>query len=242
MKLKSLLKKGLERAGIEVHRYPAASNPSHVRRRLFDHLGINLVLDVGANAGQYAGGLYENGYRGRCVSFEPVSGIFKALADRASGRSEWTCEPFALGAEDGETTIHVNDTMSSILPRSGQASHAIQFGNGQTETIHVRRLDAVASQYIRPDDRTWLKMDVQGFELMVLRGAAATLPSILAVEAEMSVWPFYSGQPLYRELVDHMDAAGFDLWSISPGHRVPETGRMIEMDGIFVNRTLAKSE
>jgi hypothetical protein len=79
-------------------------------------------------------------------------------------------------------------------------------------------------------------MDVQGYELMVMDGARLALEEIWAVETEMSLWPTYSGQPSYTEIVAYLDRAGFDIWSLSPGHRDTQSGRMLEMDGIFVRR------
>jgi hypothetical protein len=89
-----------------------------------------------------------------------------------------------------------------------------------------------------PDDRVWLKMDVQGYEGRVLDGAQVSLARCLVVELELSLWAFYEGQPDFFTMILRLKEQGFDLWSVSPGSRTQQ-GQMVEMDGIFVNRRLA---
>ncbi len=62
-----------------------------------------------------------------------------------------------------------------------------------TETVRTLRLDAIAGELLAADLRVWLKLDVQGHEARVLRGAAATLARVDAVELELPVSPQYEG-------------------------------------------------
>ncbi|HVS35911.1 MAG TPA: FkbM family methyltransferase [Gemmataceae bacterium] len=236
-RFKKLITSIVNAAGLEVRRYPTLANAQYARRRLMEHLRISLVLDVGANIGQYAQLLYDSGYRGRCISFEPVAECFAQLRAAAARRGGgWSAEQLALGDASGSARIHLAGTMSSLLARSPAASDSITFADGPTQEITLATFDSIRERLVPDGQRVWLKMDVQGYELSVLRGARESLPRIAAIEAEMSLWPFYSSQPLYHELIDHLDSAGFDLWSIQPGHRDPQTTRLIEMDGIFVQR------
>ena len=81
------------------------------------------------------------------------------------------------------------------------------------EKIRVDRLDAVATPEMT-QGRTLLKMDVQGFELEVLKGAVATLENVEAVYLEASFLPLYAGQPLATELIVWLDQHGFGLAAI----------------------------
>ena len=60
---------------------------------------IDLVLDVGANTGQFGAYLRELGYAGTIHSFEPVEATFQALQRRTSGDANWSCHRMALGRE-----------------------------------------------------------------------------------------------------------------------------------------------
>ena len=103
-----------------------------------------------------------------------------------------------------------------------------------TERVHVARLDPIWPELVRGGDRVWLKLDVQGFELEVLKGAEASLPSVACVQAELSFVPLYDGSPRFLELVKHLDARGFRLAGLEEGHDDVRTGEMLQADGIFV--------
>ena len=86
---------------------------------LLRELEVNIVLDVGANLGQYARSLRANGYAGRIVSFEPVPHIADRLEKRASGDPDWQVLRCALGDRDETAEIHVGvgqARLSSLLP------------------------------------------------------------------------------------------------------------------------------
>ena len=101
--------------------------------RLLRATEANIVLDVGANVGQYALSLREIGYLGQIASFEPVGEPFARLQAAAAGDDLWTVHPYALGAEDGEAEIQrVPGTMSSMLPAS-------EFGKGWSDRRSSRR-------------------------------------------------------------------------------------------------------
>jgi 2-polyprenyl-3-methyl-5-hydroxy-6-metoxy-1,4-benzoquinol methylase len=76
----------LRRRGFEVVRtgLPEANVLGLHLDRLFDRLGINVVLDVGAGGGDYGRWLRRNGYAGRIASFEPVSDSFQRLAGHSA--------------------------------------------------------------------------------------------------------------------------------------------------------------
>jgi hypothetical protein len=78
-----------------------------------------------------------------------------------------------------------------------------------------------------------LKIDTQGYEMAVLRGAEKMLPRLAGVQLELSLAPLYEGQTLYLELIDWLRARGFDLWSVIPGFVDPSSGRMLQFDGVF---------
>ncbi|MGE5146487.1 MAG: FkbM family methyltransferase, partial [Candidatus Eiseniibacteriota bacterium] len=137
--------------GRELTAYPKP----HWRRLklLLDHFGITLVFDVGGNIGQYGGYLREAGYRGRIVSFEPLSEAHAALTRRTARDPGWTVAPrMALGASSGEIEINVsNDSdMSSLLPIRGEILDVWPTSRTVArEKVRLATLDEVFADYAR---------------------------------------------------------------------------------------------
>jgi FkbM family methyltransferase len=198
---------------------------------------INLVLDVGANIGQYAEQVRHSGYSGRIISFEPQRDIFAELSRRAARDPLWKCRRLALGNTDGAADFRVGgeSLSSSFLPLNQRAvTIAPSLAHIRTERVDVARLDSLRSELIAREDRILLKADVQGFEREVLRGAAETLPQIRVVEIELTFVPLYDAQPLFREMLDYLDSLEFTLASLENVFVDEETGQLLQMDGIFV--------
>jgi FkbM family methyltransferase len=209
-----------------------------VRRvRLLASERIDLVLDVGANAGQYAMRLRRAGYTGRIVSFEPLSEAFAELERNASQDVAWSTRPVALGDEDGSAEIHVSaNSWSSSLLDMGERHlrSAPESAYVGTEPVTTARLDTIWDEVARPEDRVFLKLDVQGFEMYVLRGATASLDKVVGVQVELALAHLYEGDSPWREVVDHLEQRGFELAGLEPGFEDPHTGRMLQADGIFI--------
>lgn len=105
------------------------------------------------------------------------------------------------------------------------------------EDVEISTLDALGSEIARTSCRPLVKLDVQGFELEVLRGADRFLSGVAMVECELSVIPVYEQQPLWREVIDHLDGHGFGLWAIEPGYSDWSTGQVLELDALFRARS-----
>ena len=104
--------------GLDITPFSAASHPVARKRLLLDSHKISLVLDVGANTGQFARRLRSDlGYRNRIVSFEPLSAAFRELERSAHGDPRWEVFRLALGdtEEDREINIANNSCSSSLL-------------------------------------------------------------------------------------------------------------------------------
>jgi len=199
---------------------------------------IDTVLDVGANVGQYGQRLRDWGYEGRIVSFEPLSTAHTELSARAANDPTWSiAPPMAIGAEDGEIDIQVSaeTDMSSILPQNSLLKEISPSSKIQTtERVPLRRLDSMASDFVSEGDRVFLKIDTQGFEPEVLKGAAALLPKLIGVQLEMSLLPLYEGAHDYRAMIEHLTTAGFEPHLILPGYFERKLARQLEIDGVFI--------
>lgn len=214
------------------------------RQRVLERLQIDMVIDVGANQGQYAVDVRRGGYGGRIASMEPSSDQFARLEATSSNDDLWSVHQLALGAEPGTATLHVaanEGKSSSLLPQKD-----LHFGTTETmryvdtETVEVQTIENIAPTIAGQDERILLKVDVQGVELDVIRGAGSLLPRVLAVEIELGLLPMYESQPDWRAVLDAMDDWGFTLFALDPGYSDWESGRLIEMDGLFVRDGLAE--
>jgi FkbM family methyltransferase len=207
--------------------------------RLIVGAGVDVVFDVGANAGFYARELRQAGYTGRIVSLEPLPGAYAELERSAADDPRWDVHMVAAGEAEATAEINVTEnSWSSSLLASNAAYDATAPGLGivGVERVRVLPLDALSGEHVSTGDRVMLKLDVQGFELEVLRGATAMLEQVVLVEAELSLAELYGGQPLYREVIDHLDARGFDLVGLDPHYSDPRTGYLLQMDGLFARR------
>jgi FkbM family methyltransferase len=231
------IKRAALKAGVEIKR--AGPSPLHGPRRgqmLAQH-GIDLVLDVGANAGQYAKQLRREGYRGRIVSFEPVNEPFLELSRHASGDVRWECRRIALADTEGTAEIHVagNSAMSSSLlemkERHVQAAPDSAYVG--SEQVRTARLDDLASAVADGAKHILLKLDVQGTEDRVLQGGTDLLSRVDLLEIELSLVRLYDGQRLLPEMLGWLAERGFTLIGLEPVLRDPESGYLLQVDGFF---------
>jgi FkbM family methyltransferase len=193
---------------------------------------------VGAGIGQFAGWLRREGYAGRIVSFEPVGEAFSELEQRAAADPAWTCVNFGLAERDGDAVVNVAGNLwsSSLLPmtREHEAAAPASAYLG-TERVRLARLDSL--EVIRPEDRAYLKIDVQGAEGAVLDGAVGVFDRVVAAELELSLAELYEGQELLPALRERMHSEGFVLvWLGESVFRDPISDEILAVDGIFVRR------
>ncbi|HZH28751.1 MAG TPA: FkbM family methyltransferase [Azospirillaceae bacterium] len=224
----------------------AGAGPSRDTRhlaRVVEHGRIDVVLDVGANLGQYAQRLRQGGYAGRIVSFEPLSVVHARLRELARPDPRWDIPPpVAFGDRQGEVTLLVSpeSDMSSALPLSVEAAElldsAVPTG---TETVRLARLDREFDRHVRPGERVLLKIDTQGTELSVLDGAAGVLDRVAVLQIELALVPAYAGEPDWRAALARVESLGFELVLFLPGYFNRRRARLFSMDGVFVRRDAA---
>jgi FkbM family methyltransferase len=221
-------------AGFDISLDRLSRTTSARRVRFINDAAITVVLDVGAHVGEYASSLRRFGYTGRIESFEPLPRAYSELCSRAAADPLWNCHQLAIGDSSGTLTFHVagNEVSSSALDMLNRhIKSAPQSAYVRSEEVPARRLDDLG--LTGPSDRAYLKADVQGLEQRILAGAARALKSVFLVEVELSLVELYEGGPLYTEMIGHLADLGFDLIWVEPGFCDAESGRMLQMDGIF---------
>lgn len=229
------LRNALRRLGVEVvptRRRTEVNLLGLHLSRLLPQLGIDVVLDVGARVGEYGRWLRDNGYRGRIVSFEPVSAHLGPLRAAAAADPAWTVVPCALGDRDGVADISVArmSQLSSLLPVSDYG-RSFPTEAVRAERVQVRRLDTVWPEL--PRGRTYLKLDTQGYDLQVLAGAGARLDEVLALQTEAAVQRLYDGAPTHLETLVELDRLGFTPSGLFPV-TLDDGLRLVEYDCVAV--------
>lgn len=236
---RSLLQRAVHEAKMVAHRAGFDVSRDTFKHRFVYQMhqhGIDTVVDVGANTGQFAELLRRSGFTGRIHSVEPLQSAYDTMTAASRRDAAWTVQRAAVSAEPGTLVMNVsgNSVSSSVLPmleRHANAAPAAQYV-GQEEAV-ATTVDEIVSSYDLDPERALLKIDVQGYEREVLDGAAKTLSSFRAVRTEMSLVPLYEGQALMPEIVDHLSRRGFDLWFVEPGFTEPDTRRLLQLDGVF---------
>ena len=240
--MNDLIKTMARHLGLEVRRFIPSSSAAAQFRTMLRSQKINLILDVGANIGQYGNELRGHvGYKGQIVSFEPMKLAHEALTKAAAKDDHWDVSPrAAIGSEHGKVSINIshNSVSSSVLAILEAHTNAEPESRYKdSETVPLVTLDSVAMKFLSDDKNVFLKIDTQGYESQVLQGAKKTLEIVSGVQLELSVVPLYEGQMLMPELIEKMTDLGFDLWGISPTFADPISGQMLQVDGTFFKRS-----
>jgi FkbM family methyltransferase len=235
--VKAFIHRALQRAGFDLIRYNASRFEDIRFGAMLAAHKVNLVFDVGANAGQFGKQLRQTGYQGRIVSFEPTSAAWERLTDASVNDPMWEIAPrCAIGSEDGEIEIHIagNSYSSSALNMlDSLLTVAPQCGYIGTEPARLCRLDTIGSEYLRPDSVLLIKIDTQGFEGPVLQGAPELIRTAVGLQLELSLVPLYENQLLLNSLMVKVQNAGFEMWDCSPGFVDHRTGRVLQVDATF---------
>jgi FkbM family methyltransferase len=208
---------------------------------VLENLGINCVVDAGANCGQYARMLRRLGYAGRIVSFEPVPAVYGELKRAAAGDPEWFAHPLALGSADEKRRIHVYERseLASLLPASEYGRRASKGKASEVEQLEVsvRRLDGLWEEIGTglANPRVFLKMDTQGYDLEVFAGARGRLELVLGLQSELSALAVYEGMPDYVTSLAEYRRRGFEVTGFFKVFRDKQTRLLGEFDCVMIS-------
>lgn len=200
-------------------------------RAIFDKYKINLVIDVGANEGQFARGI-RSFYLGEILSFEPVTSTFDKLVAAASSDPNWHVYKYALGRNNSSQSINISNIteFSSFLKANDYC--ALRFGSGalrmKEEFVYIRRLDELLD-IIVPDiesKRIFIKLDTQGYDVEVFKGLGSKVKYLNALQSEVSLIPIYKSMPHWTESILTYEKEGFRVVGMFPESR--DSGKVIE--------------
>jgi FkbM family methyltransferase len=239
--LKGLIKWGASRFGVDVR--SARHTEAAILRSLLRRSHPVAVLDVGANVGQYVRRVRAAGYTGTVVSFEMLTDAHRRLTEAAARDPHWIVAPrAALGSTSGTVSLHIaaDSVSSSVLPQTSllQAAAPRVTCIGQQD-VPAARLDEFTD--LLPGGELFLKVDTQGYEVEVLRGATRLMPRIVAMQLELSLVPLYEGAPSMADVLMYTQTHGYELFHLVPGLLDERDGRLLQADGFFVQSAFTAS-
>ena len=198
-----------------------------------------VVFDVGSNTGQFAESMLAWRPRACVHAFEPQACALAAMKSLLGGYPRASFNAFALGAQPCMRKFFVSrfDQASSFLPNGEVLAHGvggIDFTTQEEIEVEIRTLADYARE--RGVERIdLLKLDVQGFEIEVFKGAAPVLDRIDWIYSEAQFKELYEGGPRWTDQAAFLHAHGFDLIRMC-GFRRDDSGDLMECDMLFRRR------
>ena len=226
----------LRKFGYELVKTKKDPNLDTFLRNYFKRVHVDVVIDIGANIGQFGKKLRSLGYRGEIYSFEPVSESYRRLLKNSKNDLNWFAFNYGFAEESGDAIINVSRSsdFSSILDTNdfGTDFFSKKMSRQGTENIKLRRFDSFYSEQNFQDQSLLMKLDTQGYDLSVLRGSVNSLSAIGAILTETAFIPIYSGMPLFDDIRSFVEKYDFKLSFMFPVSKNAK-GQIIETDSFF---------
>lgn len=237
-KIKKTIKLIFNLLGLEVMKWSPNLALDILVKDLIKRHEIDLILDVGANNGQFGIMLREIGYKGKIISFEPTQSAYEKLLSASANDSNWSCINSAAGmkAEKKEINVYSSTLLSSFYKPSSYGAVAFknEIGKVTTEIVDVVTLNDVLMN-LEGYKNIFLKMDTQGHDLSVFKGANLNYKKIKLLLSEVSMCQIYDGMPCYRDALAEFEKHNYFLAGLFPMN-FNRDGSLIEMDAVLVRR------
>lgn len=211
----------------------ASCSPFDSLVKNIENYKINCVVDVGANVGQFGLDIRRHGYKGELVSFEPVAESFDALLRTIKNRQPWKAFRLGLGSRESELTMNVsgNDGLSSSL-LDMKSLHISNFPESKVishQTVQISSLDIQLNKLGIDPRSLLLKIDVQGYEAEVLKGASESLTKIPLCYLEVSLQPLYVGEITLFSILSLLSISGHEVIDVYRGVQDSD-GNLLQLD------------
>lgn len=239
-KYKDWFRNVLNGFGFDFYRMNAANSDGVQLEKIISSRGINFVIDVGANVGQFGQTLRSLGYAGKIASFEPLISAHKELIRASYNDRNWLVyPPVAIGdkTEQKGCVVNISNNLASSSVATMTSMHLEQKEDSHTigaQQSDISKLDDVDSRYLpAASDICHLKVDTQGYEKQVLAGAQRILYRCRTVQLEVSLVELYAGQALFDEIYHTMKAYGFQMIAVQRGFTDLLTGNALQLEVFF---------
>lgn len=235
-RLKVAIAKQLRRVGLEVRDdSPKRGTLAGDLKALLRGRGVETVLDVGANIGQFAQLLRRDiGFNGQIFSFEPSPEAFETL--KRFEDTSWVRYEMALGDDEIEAEFfrYPGDQFNSFHRPSEWGRSNWEIDPIGSTIVPVRRLDTFVAEHGIVAESTFIKVDTQGHDLDVLRGAGDFARGCIGLLLEMPAMNIYADAPALDEIWRFVRALGVEPVGLYPVQRwLSDDLLVLEFDGIF---------
>jgi len=206
----------LNRISYRIKKYFKIIKVSEEKKKLVKYLPKNpIILEAGAHMGFDTIEFAKLWKEGRVLAFEPVPDLYKTLEKNTTGFKNISTFPFALGKENEKSRIYIssgasNASSSLLTPKEHRNTHPEIIFENSIEVEVVKLDDWVIKNNIERIDFMWL--DMQGYELNMLRSATNILKTTLLIETEVNLIENYEGAPLYSELKTFLESQNFEVF------------------------------
>jgi FkbM family methyltransferase len=197
-----------------------------------DNSAVKVIYDVGANIGTWTL-LAKSFFKDAAIhAFEPLNDHIEKFKTLTGKLTHTTIHPFCLGNEDATTAINVSSfsDSSSLLEATPLEYEQFGISKAREETVLVKRAAGLIEQNILPMPDI-IKLDVQGFELEVLKGMDNYLSQVSYLIVEVSFKEYYHGQPLFLDIANYVAGFNFNIYAF--GHSTPVGRELGQVDVLF---------
>ena len=240
--VKNIINSFLSIFNLKLNKITLSNNFYYYIVRTLIHYKIDLVLDVGANTGQFSEKIINFGYEKKIISFEPMSKAYKELCLKSKGYENWEIhDRIGIGKKKETKILNIskNSVSSSVLEIKKihlEQEPNLRFIN--KEKINLISLNELLKKKKFKNKRIFLKIDTQGYEKEIIKGASKVLNRLHCIMLETSITPMYKGEESYKKIIEFMKKKGFYVWAIERGFSNKKTGRVNQLDVIFVNKNV----
>ncbi len=195
---------------------------------------IDVILDVGANSGQWASELTDKKQSFKIISFEPVNEVFDQLAFNSKDNEKWEVHNLAMIGNEDFSSINISSNgalSSSLLEMTDDHLEAAPHSFFQDKQIIKT---GILADWIDDGLKYFLKLDVQGMELEILKKVPnVKFDKIEIIELETSLVPTYFHCALLEDVITFLRTKGFKPFRIENGLGKDNFGQMLQVDILF---------
>ena len=236
--MKNIIKQFLKLNDIRILKISKNLNSFDILEKLIKKYDIDCILDIGANEGQFAIKIRQNGYQKKIISFEPLSSAYDKLIKNSKNDDNWKIfRRCAIGNENTKSQINIsNYSLSSSLLEFDNAHLKARpdIAMINSEAVDIIKLDSLFDELNFKDNKILLKMDTQGYESHIIDGSKKMLQQCKIVFSELSLHNLYKQQKTWIDIIEKLKQSEFKLASIENGFFNPSNNLLLQVDAIFI--------
>lgn len=188
-----------------------------------------LVLDIGAYEGNWATSFLTVFPKAKILMLEGQKSKKDILRQKSAANKQLEFRIALLGSAEQEVEFNIYETASSVLKEDNETGAKVEI-----RTLTTLDQLTINTPFAQPD---FIKIDTQGYELEILKGAEKTMQYAEFVLLEVSLIDIYKGCPLVAEVMAFMQAKSFVLYDICSLMRRPFDNALYQSDFLFVKES-----